>query len=203
MKKFDQRRTILRSLYALPLLGFKATWAGQQAKEMCIRLETGKNVAHFNLPARYGATVDASFFRIVVDYRTLAPTVTEPGTPEWESALDIYVYPFPPGRTPADMLFADAPNIRPAGNDQGCRIFNMRVSSDVDDTLYLCDDNRGAYFVFSRLASGQRDRLERGFENEFSYKCSFSKHLASHFRDIESNVTHLLRSFYTTENCQS
>jgi hypothetical protein len=165
----------------------------------CSKINLGSarsnNKIDFMVPISYRTQIHDSYFRIVLDFPSMTPTVTEPGSARWKSSLDIFVFAYPVGGTKADILLRGQPNVRRGPLENGYQVFCERIDAKSEKINHIFRDPVGNNVVFTEPDFGQRDVLEHGVDHKFLFRCFFAKDMAKHFREIDDRVSDLLRNF--------
>jgi len=199
MVSVNRRKFLLGTLLA-PVSSVAWGDLGKSVPDGCTRIEVGyineKNVTAFWVPRAYKPEVHDSFFRIVLDYSSMTSTVTQPGTPGWESALDIQVHGYPANGFIADYIAAGEHTVRRGPVERGYQVMIERLSHGAEVKSYIYRDDFGNNVVFSMPPLGTRDRIVHGFPGQFYFDCFFAKALAPQFRDIDRKVSKLLQMLH-------
>jgi hypothetical protein len=108
MINIHTRRIVLNNRIAPEPLAAWGDAAETPAETTCVEVGSASagNRTSFLIPKALAPEVHESSFRIVLDCSSMMPTVTDPGSRAWESALDIQVHGYRDGFGNDAALFA-------------------------------------------------------------------------------------------------
>ncbi|SDE48934.1 hypothetical protein [Paraburkholderia lycopersici] len=153
------------------------------------------NATSFKIPRQYRPEVHDDFFRIVVDYPSLNPTVGRRVPPLAENSLDIVVKPYPRNGTLGDEVVQEVYGSRLIGWRDGYAVYRGAFGpSDPQPTLVF-DDPDGNHVVVQITGDwAVRNVLTHGIRPRYLIRFSISKRSSVDFRDVDVGVARLIKS---------
>ncbi|PPK43456.1 hypothetical protein B0G57_1123 [Trinickia symbiotica] len=157
------------------------------------------NRAIFKIPRKYKPEVQESFFKIIVDYPSMQPTVGRRSPPISFNSLDIIVEGYPKNGTLADDLISGDTGARFIGRENDRAVYSEPLGKNADQKAIIFTDHQGDSVVVEILGSwAVRNRITHGVRGRYAFRFSVSKNVKVRFEDIDEAVRKLIASMYVS-----
>lgn len=202
----NRQRTWLSSLAEtlIVLLCLCAIIMTARADEEYISASVGydsQNRPTFRVPRKYEPKVYDNFFRIIVDYPSMRPTIGSRGSPINRDSLDIVVMGYPKNGTLGDDIVKGILGSKLIGKKGGYEIYSNPLGKAGPAKALVFRDAIGNYAAVELLGTWSvRNQITHGIAPHYLVRFSVDKHLGESFRDTDDSVMTLIGEMYVNGN---
>ncbi|MDR6495633.1 hypothetical protein J2797_005557 [Paraburkholderia terricola] len=204
--EYDKHTRVARYAYALIALALygclavasQAGFSADQYINIKIGDERLQRVVTFTVPKVYAPQFNENFFRLVVDYPSMQPTI---GPKEYkldDDSLAIVVEAYPKNGTMADSVVEGIYGAKKIGSQDGYTIYSEPLGKSAPTKGFAYEDaQNNNVAVRDPGAWSIRYEITHGIKPYYLIKCSFSKNLNIPFRDIDDAASKFIASMFT------
>jgi len=151
----------------------------------------------FKIPREYKPEVRDSFFRVIVDYPSMRPTLGPRHPPINSDSLNIVVQGYPKNGTLGEDIVKGALGSKLVGQKNGYKVYSKPLGKSGPSTALVFQDPDGNYVAVEVLGTwAMRDQITHGIQPHYLITFSVSKKSRADFIDVDKSVSKFISGMY-------